>query len=75
MNQPKETLTVHVNIEMTPKSLKTIVSLAKQQNPPNEKGHYTVDTADAVSDMVSRFLEEKNFEAWVCGQMEISGNE
>ena len=70
MTDQKDTLTLRTNIEMTPKSLKTIVEIAKKQNPPDEKGHYTVDTADAVSEMVSRFLAEKDFESWVCREAE-----
>ena len=37
----------------------------RPQSGRNEKGHYTVDTADKVSEMISRFLLEKDFEGFV----------
>ena len=59
-----DTIEVHVNVFMTTESLKTIVDNTKRLVGRNEKGHYTIDTADAVGDMISRFLLEKDFEAF-----------
>ncbi len=59
-----DTIEVHANIVMTTESLRVIVDNTKKMAGRNEKGHYTVDTADAVSVMVSRFLLEKNFESY-----------
>jgi len=56
------TLTVNVVVELTPTALQAIVENAKRLSERNEKGHYTVDTADMVGEMISRFLSEKNFE-------------
>jgi hypothetical protein len=63
-----ETLLVHVNVEIEPEALKTIVEIAKQRGGRNEKGHYQVDTAAAVGDTISAFLQEKDFTSWVKGK-------
>lgn len=65
MPDTKDTITVHLNIEITPTALSTIVETAKQTTGRNRKGAYAVDTAKAVGAMVSRFLLEKDFDAYV----------
>lgn len=65
MSQPEDTIAVNVVVEMTTDSLKAIVENAKRLSGRNEKGHYMVDTADKVSEMISRFLLEKDFEGFV----------
>jgi DNA repair protein RadC len=65
MPQSEDTIAVNVVVEMTTASLKAIVENAKRLSGRNEKGHYTVDTADKVSEMISRFLLEKDFEHFV----------
>ena len=65
MTQSEDTIAVNVVVEMTTASQKAIVENAKYISGRNEKGHYTVDTADKVSEMISRFLLENNFEAFV----------
>ena len=66
MNQhDNNTLAVNVVIELTPGALQAIVDNAKRLAGRNEKGHYKVDTADKVGEMVSRFLAQKNFEGFV----------
>ena len=65
MTDAIDTIEVHANIIMTTESLKTIVKNTKKMVGMNEKGHYKVDTADAVSGMVSRFLLEMDFESFV----------
>ena len=65
MPQPEDTIAVNVVVEMTTASLKAIVENAKRLSGRNEKGHYTVDTADKVSEMISHFLLEKDFEKFV----------
>ena len=64
MPQSEDTIAVNVVVEITTASLKAIVENAKRISGRNEKGHYTVDTADKVSEMISRFLFENNFEAF-----------
>lgn len=65
MPEMKDTLMVRANIEMTAASLQAIVENAKKVSGPNEKGVYRVDTADKVSEMISRFLLENDFESFV----------
>lgn len=65
MADSADTITVRVNVEIATAALKTIVETAKQMTGSDEKGHYQVDTADKVSDILSRFLMEKNFEEYV----------
>ncbi len=65
MGEPRETIKVHVNVEMTPESLKSIVENAKMIAGRDQKGVYRVDTADKVSEMITRFLLEKDFESFV----------
>jgi DNA repair protein RadC len=65
MPEKKKTLLVRANVEMTAASLQAIVENAKRISGPNEKGGYRVDTADKVSEMISRFLLENDFENFV----------
>jgi hypothetical protein len=65
MSESNDTLLVRANVEITPGALKTIVRIAKEIAGPDEKGVYRVDTADKVSEMISKFLLEKDFEAYV----------
>lgn len=66
MSDPrKETVVVHVNIEMNARALSDIVDISKKLAGRNEKGRYQVDTADAVSRIISRFLMENDFEGYV----------
>jgi hypothetical protein len=62
MPQSEDTIAVNVVVEMTTASLKAIVENAKRLSGKNEKGHYTVDTADKVGEMITRFLLENDFE-------------
>jgi hypothetical protein len=65
MTEPRNTIAVRVNVEMTPESLQAIVENAKRIAGTGDKGYYTVDTADKVSEIISRFLLEKDFEGYV----------
>lgn len=67
MPKPGETLLVHVNVEISAEALSAIVEAAKKRTGRNEKGHYRVDTAAAVADAISRFLQEKDFTGYVTG--------
>lgn len=58
------TVRVHVNVEITAAALQAVVQNAKQVVGRNAKGHYRVDTADKVAEMISRFLAEKDFTAF-----------
>ncbi|MBW1677205.1 MAG: hypothetical protein JRF30_08420 [Deltaproteobacteria bacterium] len=65
MPERKDTLMVRANVEMTASSLQAIVENAKKVSGADEKGVYRVDTADKVSEMISRFLLENDFESFV----------
>lgn len=56
---------VHVNIELAATSLQTVVSNSKKNAGKDEQGRYRVDTADILSDLITKFLHEKNFDAFV----------
>ncbi len=64
MNQLKNMIDVHVNVEITTASLEAVVANSKRIAGRNEKGHYRVDTADKLSEMISKFLLENDFEGF-----------
>ena len=65
MPESKDMITVHVNVEITVASLQTIVENVKRIAGRDENGVYRVDTADKVSEMISRFLFDNDFEGHV----------
>ena len=65
MSESKNMIAVHVNVEITAESLQTIVENVKRISGRDEKGVYRVDTADKVSEIISRFLQDKDFEGYV----------
>jgi len=65
MNEQAETITVHANVDITVTALQSIVENAKKIVGPDERGRFQVDTAEMVSRMITSFLAEKNFEAYV----------
>ena len=58
-NHPK--VRVHVNIEISAAALQAVVANSKKLAGKDENGRYAVDTADALASLISRFLEEQNF--------------
>ncbi|CAB5086716.1 hypothetical protein D3OALGA1CA_620 [Olavius algarvensis associated proteobacterium Delta 3] len=60
-----DTIVVHANVEISTASLQAIVETVKQIAGRNDKGVYRVDTADAVSNMISKFLRENDFDGYV----------
>lgn len=64
MSDAVDTIEIHTNVIMTTESLKAIVHNMKRVSGKNEKGHYKADTAEAVGQMISRFLLENDFEAF-----------
>lgn len=53
---------VHVNIELSAVSLQAVVANSKKKTGADERGRYRVDTADALSDVISKFLQENGFD-------------
>ena len=62
MQQESPTVRVHVNIELSASSIEAVVANVKKKKGPDDQGRYRVDTADALSDLISIFLREKNFD-------------
>ena len=60
-----DTLSVHVNIQISASALQAIVANAKRTVPKSPDGTYRVDTADYVGTMVSRFLADRDFDSFV----------
>ena len=60
-----DTIEVRALVTLPTEALQTIVGSAKALVGPNAKGHYQVDTADLVNHMISKFLMEKDFTAYV----------
>ncbi len=65
MGTDAKTVVVRANVEMTVASLQAIVANAKAASRTDDKGLYRIDTADKVSEMISRFLLERDFESFV----------
>ena len=61
----QDMLRVSVNVFITADALQAVVANAKKMAGRGAKGSYLVDTADKVSEMITRFLEEKDFEGYV----------
>ncbi len=62
--ESKNIITVNVNVDITTETLRAIVKNAKTIAGRNQRGVYRVDTADKVSEMISQFLMENNFETY-----------
>ena len=73
MVESKDVITVRVNVDIPTDALKTIVQIGKQVVGPDKKGHYRVDTADKVGEMISRFLLENDFQQYVGNPENYSG--
>ena len=65
MAKNRETIVVRANVEMTAAALQAIVANAKDGSGADAKGVFRVDTADKVSEMITRFLRENDFESFV----------
>ena len=53
---------VHVNIELSAAILQAVVANTKKKGAAAAGGRYPMDTADALSALISRFLHENGFE-------------
>jgi hypothetical protein len=59
---------INTQIEIAGHTLQQIVSMAKQLQGPDARGHFNIDTADLVSDLISRFLIDGRFDDYVADQ-------
>ena len=64
MSENQSTVRVHVNIELSAASLQAVVANCKIMARKDEHGPHRLDTADALSALISRFLQENGFEAF-----------
>jgi hypothetical protein len=62
MNEENPTVRVHVNIDLPAAALQAVVANAKQMAGKDAAGRYRVDTADVLSALITKFLNEKGFE-------------
>lgn len=58
-------VTVNVVLDLAGSTLEGLVSVAKNIVGPDAKGHYRLDTADLLGQMISTFLIEKDFAEYV----------
>ncbi len=65
MDETKQTVTIAATVEISPKALQTIVETATAMAARDERGRLRVDTAAKVSEMISRFLRDRDFESYV----------
>jgi len=64
MSEKSASVRVHVNIEISAASLQAVVANTKEKAGADRRGRYQVDTADALSALVSRFLWERDFDTF-----------
>ena len=56
---------INANIKIAGPTLQKIVQTGKNIKGPDDKGIFHLDTADLVSDLISRFLVEQGFDDYV----------
>ena len=64
MSEEKEKVTVNAKIEVTGETLTYIAKQAKEISEAQGKGAF-LDPADMMGMLISSFLEDKDFDAWV----------
>ncbi len=64
MSDENDLILINANVNITVKSLQSIVANAKMKAGKDEKGIYRIDTADKAGEMISKFLLENGFEAY-----------
>lgn len=65
MSDNANTVRVNVTIDIAGETLQTIVQTAREMVGRNERGHYRIDTADLLEDLLSAFIAEKGFDGYV----------
>lgn len=64
MSDRDDLILINANVSITVETLQAIVANVKRKTGKDEKGIYRVDTADAVSDMITQFLLDHDFESY-----------
>lgn len=65
MGNTTDAVSVNVTIDISGETLQTIVQTAQGIVGRNDKGHYRIDTADLLEDLLSAFIAEKGFATYV----------
>mgnify|MGYP000426326647 CR=1 FL=1 len=69
MGNRANTVNVNVTLAVSGETLQTIVRTAKEIVGRNDKGHYRIDTADLLEDLLSNFIDENGFDAYVADRV------
>ena len=64
MGNQEDSIRVNVNIEISGATLQKIVQTAKDIVGRNDKGHYRIDTADLLEDLLTTFIQKEGFDAY-----------
>jgi len=64
MSENTPMVNVHVNINVPASCLQAVVSNWKKKSAEAGQDRQQLDTADTLAELISRFLLEKNFEAY-----------
>lgn len=65
MENQGDSIRVNVNIEISGATLQKIVQTAKDIVGRNEKGHFRIDTADLLEDLLSTFVQKEGFDDYI----------
>lgn len=65
MSEHSPSVRVHVNIELSAASIQAVTANSKKIAGANQKGRHQMDTADWLAALISKFLIEKDFDAFV----------
>ncbi len=61
----ENSIRINAIVDISTDALEAIVENSKKIAGKDSKGHYRVDTAEIAGRMISKFLAEKNFDAYV----------
>ena len=61
----EDMVVINANIVISGSTLQKIVHTGKQLAGSDAKGQYRLDTADLVADLISQFLLDREFDAYV----------
>lgn len=65
MANSDEMLRINTTLDIPAAAMQAVVDNAKQAAEKDEKGVYRVDTYEKLGEMISKFLDEKDFLAYV----------
>lgn len=65
MAKTEDMMTINATIDIPAAALQAVVENAKRMAGKDEKGVYRIDTHGKLCEMISAFLEEKDFLAYV----------